>query len=229
MMTTSTSKTYRPELPPVPSRMQKLPVDERQYPVPWFVAVVDGVPDHRVIGPGKRRAAKALRLCWLCGEPLGKFGAFVIGPMCSVNKTSSEPPSHLECADFAARSCPFMTRPKAKRREANLPEERHGPAGIMLARNPGVTLVWVSKKWSTYEVPEQFGGGELWDIGEPVECRWYAEGRPATRAECEASIASGCPALEKVAREHDGPEGVAELARRRKAAEAWLPLPAVPA
>lgn len=40
-MTTS----LRADLPPLPPRMQRLPVDERGYPVSFFVAWPDGKPD----------------------------------------------------------------------------------------------------------------------------------------------------------------------------------------
>jgi len=41
--------------------------------------------------------------CWLCGQPLGKFMCFVVGPMCAINKTSAEPPSHRDCALYAVQ------------------------------------------------------------------------------------------------------------------------------
>jgi hypothetical protein len=213
-----TTTELRAGLPPLPPRMERLPLDAKGYPVPYFVAWVDGVPDHRIVDAEKLRAARRDKACWLCGQPLGRYGAFVIGPMCCINRVSSEPPSHVDCADFAARACPFMTKPKAVRREAALPDGVKEPAGIMARRNPGVTLLWVSERWRSFAAP----GGELVDIGEATETRWYAEGRRATRAEVEASIASGCPTLEALAAQ-EGPHALAELARRRKHAERYLP------
>ena len=47
------------------------------------------------------------KICFLCGEPLGRFAAFVIGPMgSSINRVSSEPPAHRDCAEYAVRACP---------------------------------------------------------------------------------------------------------------------------
>ena len=40
-------------LPPMPSRIAALPVDERGYPVPWFVAWIDGKPEFRCADPAK--------------------------------------------------------------------------------------------------------------------------------------------------------------------------------
>src|SRR5258708_1131539 len=114
----------------VPSRIAVLPKDQRGYHVPWFVAWIDGVPDFRVIGGGKLPHAVREKLCWVCGQPLGGFMAFMIGPMCAVNRISSEPPSHRECAVYSARVCPFLSNPEMKRRETNLPPARVEAAGI---------------------------------------------------------------------------------------------------
>ena len=55
--------------------------------------------------------------CWVCGDPLGVHLTFPIGPMCALNRTISEPPSHHECASWSARNCPFLSRPHMVRRE----------------------------------------------------------------------------------------------------------------
>jgi hypothetical protein len=114
----------------VPERIAKLPRDDRGYPVPWFVAWVDGRPDFRVIEGGRIFEALKERRCWVCGEKLGRYLAFVIGPMCAINRITSEPPSHRDCALFAARACPFLTMPRMKRNERAKPEGYQEPAGF---------------------------------------------------------------------------------------------------
>jgi hypothetical protein len=225
-MTVKTADGLRAELPrPVPERMLRLPV-RRGYPVPWFVAwLLDdrpqprgvGQPEFRVVMPETIAEAHLRSTCWLCGEALGRYRAFVVGPMCAVNRTSGEPPSHRDCADWAARACPFLARPHARRREAGLPEEREAAPGIALMRNPGVALVWTTER---YSVKSDGRGGALFDIGEPSDVRWYAEGRPVTRAEVRASIDSGEPALRGLC---DRPRDHAELDRYIRRAEALLP------
>ena len=199
---------FRKGLPPIPRRMQGLPADDRGYPVPFFVAWIDGKPDFRVVGQGRISECHNKKKCWLCGEPMGRFKAFVIGPMCAVNRVSSEPPSHLECAIFAAQACPFLTLPKAQRREATLPDGAVPPAGIGIKRNPGVALIWVTETYKPF-VPMQ-GGGVLFQIGEATTALWFAEGRPATRAEVLESINTGLPILEKMATDQS-PAAVAAL------------------
>jgi len=209
----------RPELPPLTERIARLPT-HRGYPVPWFVAWLDedgnpvergeGEPDFRVLAPGVLHEAHSHALCWICGEERGRYAAFVAGPMCAVNRTSSEPPSHPECAGWSACACPFLTRPHAKRRESGKPEGTVAPSGIALMRNPGVALVWASLNWRRWVPP---GGGILYEMGDPVEVAWFAEGRKASYEEIERSIVSGTPALREIA-EAEGPEAVAELERR---------------
>lgn len=192
---------------PVPPRMAHLPISPKGFPVPWFVAWIDGLPDFRVIGPGKIADAHRQKKCWLCGERTGRHMVFTIGPMCTVNRVSGEPPSHLACAEYAARACPFLTKPNMRRNEAEMPAEGKNPAGIMLKRNPGVTALWVTEKYKLMRA----GDGVLFLVGEPERVHWYCEGRTATRAEVMASISSGMPFLEAEAVK-EGPEALRELA-----------------
>jgi hypothetical protein len=205
-------------LPVPPPRIARLPRNHAGYPVPWFVAWIDGTPDFRVVGTGKLDDAVRFRQCWLCGGQLGANVAFVIGPMCAVNRVSAEPPSHRDCAVYAATACPFLTTPGMRRRDSNLPQDAADPDGIMIARNPGVALVWVSRTWRMQPMLR------LFDVGAPVETRWFAEGREATRAEVLASIESGLPLLRAEAEADPRPaEALAELESQRARAMALLP------
>lgn len=212
------SKELRPGVAPVPHRMLGRPV-ERGWPVPWFCALVDGAYDFRIVGPGKFEMAIDRRLCWLCGRPLQRKLAFVIGPMCAINRTTSEPPSHCDCAAWAVRVCPFLTQRQQHRNAQGLPATMVAPPGEMIARQPGVALVWQTLRYTLFD---DGSGGALIRIGDPIATSWHREGRAATRAEVLESIASGLPTL-LAAAELDGPESVAELERRRLAAMALLP------
>jgi hypothetical protein len=205
--------------PDAPRWVRRLPVDRRGYPVPWFVAWIDGAPDFRVIRPRGIETAVKANLCWICGRTMGRLKSFVIGPMCVINRISSEPPSHPECATFAATACPFLTHPLARRGEGPMPEGASGPAGIMNPRNPGVAVVWSTLRFAL--APDR--GGVLFNVGRPHRLAWYAHGREATRAECEASMLSGLPSLQALA-QSDGAEALGDLAA--KLAEAWALLPA---
>lgn len=203
----------------IPARMRKLPRDKHGRPVPWFAATIRGVPDFRVVKPGGHIDALRFKLCWICGQHTGAHAAFVIGPMCAINRVSAEPPSHRDCAQYAAQACPFLATPAMKRRERHLPEGTMPAAGVSIPRNPGVALVWVTRRWNVYRDPK---GLPLFKIGSPEQTFWYAEGRDATRAEVIASIDSGLPELLKVA-EEDGQDAVDELEALHKVALHLVP------
>lgn len=212
----------RPELDALPLRLQALPLDARGYPVPWFVqwlaptpeggvTEVDAgapgsYPEFRVMDGRKWRQAVQEHRCWVCGGSLGVFKTFVLGPMCGINRTTAEPPCHRDCALWSAKNCPFLARPQMVRRQA---EDLHATlgtgsiGGTAITRNPGVALVWTTK---TYRVWAPKPGERLIEVGDPTEVQWFAEGRPATRAEVEHSVAGGLPALLAMAEAQDREE-----------------------
>ncbi|SRR5579862_4416175 len=198
-MTHILDRELRPEILPLPVFMRHLKVD-RGYPVPWFVDWIDGKPEFRAVDRRKFVQAVNEKLCWVCGKPLFGEMVFVIGPMCAVNRISSEPPLHRECARFSARACPFLSRPKAVRREDGL-ENKLPAAGLMVERNPGVTLLWFTRRYATMKVPRiempglQAGAGILFKLGRAFKTEWYREGRDATREEIMESINTGLPLL----------------------------------
>ncbi|WP_035692795.1 hypothetical protein [Bradyrhizobium elkanii] len=199
---------------PTPDRIKRLPVSATGYYVPWFVAWIDREPDFRVIGPGKLAQAVNRKLCWICGQPLGVYKAFPIGPMCAINRNISEPPSHWECAEYAVQACPFLANPRMRRNEKDLPSDHREPAGTMIRRNPGAIGIWVTKQYSAVRC----GDGVLFRLGDPERVVWYRERRKATRAEVEESIETGLPELLK-----RGEISVDELAGLRRKAEQYLP------
>ena len=210
----------RPELETLPSRMLSLAVDERGYVVPWFVDWIDGKPEFRAMNPEKWVRAIREKLCWVCGERLGRWMTFVAGPMCGINRTSSEPPSHLECARWSARNCPFLNNPQALRRE----DEDVNPlsrcvGGVAIQRNPGVTMLWTT---NTYSIFDDGRGGRLVHMGEPTTVEWYASGRLATKEQVVASIDAGFPALAEMALKQDG--AMKYLTECRERFEKYLPV-----
>lgn len=203
----------------IPDRVLRLPRDHRGFPIPWFVHSVGGKPDFRIIGPGRVERAMALNLCWICGTTLARHKTFVVGPMCAINRISSEPPSHRGCAMFAARACPFLTRPKMVRNETDLPADLVQAAGNMVLHNPGVVAVWIARDYR----PVPVDSGILLRLGEPEEVRWLAYGLPATRGEVLVAIEKGLPFLLDEAR-RSGPDAVAALLHQVETARQYLPM-----
>lgn len=89
----------------------------------------------------------------------------------------------------------------------------------MIARNPGVAMVWIVRK---YGIERDTNGGVLFRLPNPVRVEWFAEGRTASREEVMASIESGMPILQAMAIE-DGPEAIAALGQHYQRAMALVP------
>jgi hypothetical protein len=208
---------------PIPARMARRPVSAKGFPVPYFVTHKDaqGEWDFRVITGEPIFACVKRRLCWLCGETLGQYLCFTIGPMCSINRVSSEPPSHRDCAEYAVKACPFLSKPNMRRNEVGLPEGSADSfvGGIGVKHNPGATLLWITK---SYRIVRDHGGGVLFEIGPPLEIYFYKEGRIATRAEIDAAIAKGLPLLREIANT-EGQEALDDLEKKIKQAQILLP------
>lgn len=195
---------------PLPERMRGLRRDPRGFVIPYFVAWLDehqheveppnGTPDFRILSPGRMARCKRERLCWLCGHKLGRHLVFAIGPMCAATRTTLEPPGHLECARYSVKVCPFLSRPRMRRNDAEMPEGHWAP-GTTIPRNPGVTALWVTRSYKTFAAEESGAGtpGELITVGDPERVEWWAHGREATREEVVASIESGLPILRESA------------------------------
>jgi hypothetical protein len=197
---------------PVPENMQGLPVDERGYRVPFFVSWFNGKPDFRMARSESVMKCLIENLCWICGkeheldrESNSYPQTYVIGPMCVINRVSSEPGSHLECARYAARVCPFLVSPHMRRNEKDLPEEKQNPDGLFIKRNPGVSALWTTPYCKIFQE-------NLFQLGNPVGLEFWREGRHATFPEVMESIRTGLPILEKEAEEF-GPQGRDTLTR----------------
>ena len=217
----------------MPASVRRLKVDQRGYPIPFFVDYLpDGTPEFRAADARKLIRCIREALCWVCGEKLhrSRLGfkstiAFAIGPMCAVNKISAEPPSHPDCAEWSARNCPFLARPHMKRREDELFNAKTAAQeqrGVAILRNPGVTLVWYTDGYHI-EPTEKGPLFKVKSLTRPPT--WWAEGRPATRAEVMHSIDTGLPLLMEAAQKEETPElrGLAAIAIN-KALDAALKL-----
>ena len=222
-MTNSERPGLRPGLPMPPGFMRSLPLDERGYPVPWFVQWIDGKPEFRIMNSQHLRRAVEEDRCWICGKRMMTEKVFVVGPMCTVNRISAEPPSHRACAKYAAQACPFLTMPKMVRRENNLPDDIKFSESS-LAHNPGVTALWYCYRYRQLFIPD--GSGRLFQMGQPLQVEWYKFGRRATRQEVEDALESGLPNLEaRALRERDPSCALSLLRQKRREVDRFLPHP----
>lgn len=183
----------------MPPRMARRPISPKGFPVPWFARWENGVPDFVNIHPSRTREAIERECCWLCGERLGTYKAFTIGPMCCVNRISAEPPEHFDCALYAVKACPFLKNPNAKRNTAAAIGTAEHTPGIMIQDNPGVIAIWITTNYKVMIVENGF----LFRLGAPTEVHFFKEGRKATRAEVLDCMNSRIGILRNVAAKDD--------------------------
>lgn len=169
-------------------------------PIPWFVGLspVTERPDFRCVKAGAVEQALRERRCWICGQverfQRGSVRSFLIGPMCVINRITSEPPSHFRCAVWAAKACPFLATPRRKRRpiDAELEAVTDKPVGAHEPGNPGGVVIWSTGQWRRNE-------HRLIELGEPYRIDVFTEGRRATAAEAHALFDDGAARLAKAA------------------------------
>jgi hypothetical protein len=120
-----------------------------------------------------------------------------------------------------------LTQRELSRRTIGLPEDIAFAPGLGLQHNPGVALIWITKSYRPWRVPEsavrEAGAqpGVLFAMGAPTHLAFYRQGRLATRDEIAAAIEQGLPALRRVAQAH-GPAAVAALLQQLTAFEQLL-------
>src|SRR5262252_9120711 len=147
----------------LPRRMRKFELDSRGYPVPWFVDRNICPIDIRVMDQHKRDEAVKHRKCWVCGETLGRFLTFVLGPMCAVSRITSEPACHRECATWSVKACPFLSHPQMNRSPRPFSRTPREVPGVMIKRNPGVIVLWTCRDFEIVNV----SNGWLIHVGMP--------------------------------------------------------------
>lgn len=157
--------------------MSERPRDERGYPIPWDVPIVDGVPQFRETDPNRTLATIAGKLCGLCGVLMERI-ALIGGPIAVDLGLFTEPPMHPDCARYALKVCPFLVVKNARysgapfRPETELVEgigEEHPEVfGLVVAE--GFKLVMIPDKAEAAFQPE--GVAMVF---------WYREGKPARR------------------------------------------------
>jgi hypothetical protein len=208
--------------PDAPERVARLPADRRGYPVPWFVAWRDGEPDFRTVSAVRLSQAWADERCWICGERLGSFRAWVIGTMCAVERACPEPPSHLECAEFGVRACPYLANPRMRRVEPEAQAPGQVAVGSTVQMNTGASVLWITKGRGGR--PFRSGGGLLFALDEPARISWWAHGRPACAEEVRRALDLGLPLLRATA-QAEGVNAMADLDRRLAWVERRMPAP----
>ncbi len=198
---------------PMPSRIRALPRDGSGHPVPWFVDDQPGSRrDYRAATTGKRITAIRDGVCWVCGQllPTGERTkrqntpvpfTFLMPPMCTVDRVAPDPPAHEQCATYAVRACPFLSRADGM-------------------------VTWSTTGYRVERPPYGMGGRVLLKLADPLGVTWWVQGRHATRDEAVAQLTAGFTRLREECRYDPDPDGAAAaLDRQMRNAARLLPAP----
>ncbi len=99
----------------IPKFLSHLPVYVG-FPIPFTTFVHEGKPDFRVTDMEKWDACVRSQLCGICGRKLGEYSYFIGGPISVENRLFFDPAMHKDCAEYAARICPFLNGRKTEYR-----------------------------------------------------------------------------------------------------------------
>lgn len=126
----------------IPRRMRKLPIEKRGYPVPFATMIdpITGQPDFRILDIRRQMQCFKDKLCAMCGEPLGRYIAFIGGPKSGESHRFNDPGMHRECAEYAAVVCPYISRETAQHRSiSDLDLATLKSLGLEIVTDSGIT------------------------------------------------------------------------------------------
>lgn len=126
----------------IPEYLKHLKVNSKGYPIPFFVAYVDGKPDFRLLDARKQGYCIDQKLCAICGKKLFKNSYyFISGPEGYKNKIATDPAMHRNCAEYSLNMCPHLHIEKTTRRESGLEKLHEQQGEIMLDKPPMLLLI----------------------------------------------------------------------------------------
>ena len=98
----------------VPYRLRKFPLWKGKYVIHYTVMIdpETAEPNFRVVDDAHRLQCSFRNWCHLCGEPLGRHMCFIGGPNSIKNRTFFDGPMHTDCAQYAAKVCPYLALSK---------------------------------------------------------------------------------------------------------------------
>jgi hypothetical protein len=142
----------QPELPKMPQRLEKFPLDSSRGDLPIFYTVrmdKHGTPFFTQVDYQRREECIVNRKCGICGEELGDD---IVCVGAADEKTArvlsfAEAAMHEECAMYAIKACPYLRTPGYLMRE-----QRQVPEGETIepldrftaARPPKLALYFLS-------------------------------------------------------------------------------------
>lgn len=183
----------------IPDRLRGRPI-WNGYPTPYFVCwfrdgklvpeTVEGaVPSFPTTDHSRLVVCRKHNRCWICGQTLGAFKAFVFGPASALARASYEPPSHRDCARYAVQVCPYLINPNFKHATERGHQLRPGERVLpeVQPHNPGLAVLWITRRYGV-EARDPSRGIFVFVPGEPEHVELWAHGRKATYKEVAGAM-----------------------------------------
>lgn len=102
----------------IPKELSHLKIDERGYPIPFFVPKINGKYEFRFADAKKQRLCIEQKLCAICGKKLiDNLYFFITGPVGYQNRVVTDSAMHRICAEYSLEVCPYMHFEKADIRD----------------------------------------------------------------------------------------------------------------
>ncbi|MEV0453722.1 hypothetical protein [Catellatospora methionotrophica] len=101
----------------LPARLAARPFDVRRgLPVPYVSESDTGEVDFGRLDPRRVLRCGLEQLCSACGQPHEESVAFIGGPGGFAQRRYTDPPLHLECAQWSLALCPYLAAQQHRRR-----------------------------------------------------------------------------------------------------------------
>ena len=150
---------------PVPACLRDLPLcPKRKLPVPFAAArYPDGTGEFSIINPVRVAICARQRRCGICGNPLGRWVAFLGGPRSADphNGAYTDPAMHERCAEASIGICTFIARPRTVRRSLPIDVIPAGdPEGFIDDGDKAATgwVMVITRSYRVVKAPARDGG-----------------------------------------------------------------------
>jgi hypothetical protein len=157
---------------PMPERIKALPVHPNGYPIPFFVHQPKGkLVDLRIASPYAIASCHRDRVCWICGQKLGKFVCFIGGPLSTNNQVYNDGPMHRNCAEYALKVCPYLAISQVDRRGEAVPG--YAVHDFQIKEKPERFGLLITNGWTIFKAETIY----LFHAFNPIEMTWWKDGK----------------------------------------------------
>lgn len=149
-------------------------------PIPYIVAIHNGIPRYSLNDETKRIEAIKRQLCGQCGKKLYGRVHFIGGSDMVEALVSEEPAMHLECARYAMAMCPYLANGQVRAQPVTINDARAilVPWSAAPSPEPAQMAIITTMGYTSY----MHGPKLLARLPRPKRVAWYAAGQEVSAA-----------------------------------------------